>query len=180
MGYYFFLLYSQIENEAEQGTPDCSNETLRSHLPTSFPKYITKLEATFSCIGGELSAPLDSDVRIIVPRGAIPVGINQHVFFGVFFDETALLRNIPEAPDKTLISPVIECGPHDIHFSRPVEIIVPHCLCLSEAKREWITVYRCGKFSAEVKGSLFVLRTSRNFKLVVFLVSQAMFVDTKW
>ena len=95
----------------------------------------------------------DSDVRIIVPSGSIPAGINQPVFFGVFLEETTLLRDIPEATDKTLISPVIECGPHDIHLSKPVEIIVPHCLCLSEAKKELITVYRCGKFSPEVEGS---------------------------
>lgn len=99
---------------------------------------------------------MDTDVRVIVPKGAIPAGINQHVFFGVFYDETTLLRDIPEAPDKTLISPVIECGPHDIHFSKSVAIVVPHCLCLNEAKDECITVYRCGKFSAEVEGSLLI------------------------
>ena len=102
------------------------------------------MEATFSNTGGELSAPLESDISIIVPSGAIPAGINHNIFFGVFSEDTILLRDIPETPDKTLISPVVECGPHDIHLSKPVEIIVPHCLCLSDAKMEWITVYRCG------------------------------------
>ena len=98
---------------------------------------------------------MESDVRIIVPGGAIPAGINQSIFFGVFLDETTLLQDIPDAPDKTIISPVIECGPHDIHLLQPVEIIVPHCLDLSKAKKEWITVYRCGQFSAEGNGSRF-------------------------
>ena len=154
MGYYFFL-FSQIENETEQCARDCSNETLHSHHRPSFPKCVTKLEATFTSNGGELSAPFDSDVRIIVPKGAIPAGMNQPVFFRVFLEERPLLQNIPEASDKTLISPLIECGPHDIRFLKPVEIIVPHCLCLGDAKREWIAVYRCGKFSA-VEGSLLI------------------------
>ena len=153
------FLFSQIENEVDQDSPNRSDETPHNHLPTPLPKYITKLEASFTSTGGELSASSDSNVRIIVPKGAIPAGINQPVFFGVFFDETPLLQDIPEAPDKTIISPVVECGPHDINLKKPVEIIVPHCLCLSEAKKEWIIVYRCGNFSAEFEGngSLFIL-----------------------
>ena len=144
---YFF---SQVDNEQDPlDSLNCSNETLHNHLPTSFPKYITKLKATLTSTGGELSAPSESDVRIIVPSGAIPAGIDQSVFVGVFLDETTLLRDIPEAPDRTLISPVIECGPHDIHLSKSVEIIVPHCLDLRKAKKEWITVYRCGQFLAQ-------------------------------
>ena len=126
-----------------------SSETLQYHPPWSFPTYITKVEATFTNTGGELSAPLESDIRIIVPSDAVPAGISQNIFFGVFSEETILLQDIPEAPDKTLISPVVECGPHEIHLSKPVEIIVPHCLCLSDAKMEWITVYRCGHFPAQ-------------------------------
>ena len=136
-------------------SPNYSDETLNNHLPTSFPKYITRLEHTFTSTGGELCAPLESDIRIIVPSGAIPAGINQSVFFGVF-DETTLLRDIPEAPDCTLISPVLECGPHKIHLLKPVEIIIPHCLDLKEAKREWITVYRGGEFFAQGNVSWFL------------------------
>ena len=153
--YGITILFSQIETGADQDSPHCSSETLH----TSFPKYVSKLEATFTSAGGELSKSSDSNVRIIVPKGAIPAGANQPVFFGVFLDEMPLLRDIPEEPNKTLISPVIECGPHDINLSIPVEIIVPHCLCLNKAKRKWITVYRCGNFASEFKGddSLFVL-----------------------
>jgi len=130
-----------------------NSENLHNDLTASLPKYITKLEDTFTSRGGELSAPLESDVRIIVPSGSIPDGRNQSVFFGVFLDETTLLQDIPEAPDTTLISPVIECGPHDILLLEPVEIIVPHCLDLSKAKEELITVYRCAQFSVEGNGS---------------------------
>ena len=111
------------------------------------------MEATFTNTGGELSAPLQSDIHIIVPSGAIPTGTNQNIFFGVFSEEAILLRDNPETFDKTLIPPVVECGPHDIHLSKPVEIIVPHCLCLSDAKMEWITVHRCRNFL--VQGTCF-------------------------
>lgn len=157
-GYYFI---SQIENKGNPlNPPKSSNKTLQTHFATSFPKYITKLEATFTSTGGELSAPLDSDVRIIVPSGAIPAGITQSVFFGVFLDETTLLRDIPETPDRTLISPMIECGPHDVHLLKAVEIIVPHCLDLSKAEKKWIAVYRCGQFPARGDGSYFLLHLS--------------------
>lgn len=152
---YGLLLFSKVEPEAHQESPCSSNETLH----TSCPQYVRKLEATFTSAGGELTAPLDSNVRIIIPKGAIPAGENQPVFFGVFLDEIPLLRDIPEEPNKTLISPVVECGPHDINLSNPVEVIVPHCLCLSKAKRKSITVYRCGNFAAGCEGEvkLFVL-----------------------
>ena len=167
------ILFSQIENEADQDSPTRSNETLTNHIPTSFPNNITNIEATFTNTGGELCTPLNSDVRITVPSGAIPAGVNQPVFFRVFSEETTLLRDIPKAPDETLISPVVECGPHDIYLLKSVEIIVPHCLCLSEAKKEWITVYRCGRLSAGVEGSdsiclfvcLFVLQLNLLFNL---------------
>lgn len=151
MGLLF--LFSQIEREADQDSPCCSNETPH----TSIPKYVTKSEAVFTSAGGELNAPFDSNVRIIIPKGAIPAGANQPVFFGVFLDEIPLLRDIPEEPNTTLISPVVECGPHDIKLSNPVEIVVPHCLCLSKAKKKWIKVYRCGNFVAGCEGELISL-----------------------
>lgn len=103
-----------------------------------------------------LRAPLDSNVSIIVERGTIPDGIKQCIYFGVIFNETDFFRDVPVAPDKTLISPVIECGPHDIEFLKPVKIIVPHCLDLAEAKKEWVTVYRCGHFPGYGNG-LFII-----------------------
>jgi len=159
VSYEATIFFFQVEKGADQYPTTPSNETLYSHPPTSVPEYIKKLEATFTSTGGELSSPLDSNVRIIVPRGAIPAGKSQRVFFGVFSDEAPLLQGFNEAPDKTLISPVVECGPHDIQLSKLVEIIVPHCLCLREAKKESITVYRCVNFSADCEGisSLFVL-----------------------
>ena len=151
----FFV--SQTENEGYQKLSTFNNETLNNRPSTSFAKYITRAEATFNTTGGELcAARSDSDVKIVVPSGAIPAGTNQPIFFGVIYDETQLLRDLPETSDRTLISPVIECGPHNINLSRPVEIIVPHDLYMREAKKESITVYRSGQLSGQDNGNLLV------------------------
>ena len=104
------VLLSQTEKEViPRDSSHCSSKTPHGHIPSSFPGHITK-------VGGELSAPLKSDIHIVVPSSAIPTGTNQDVFFRVSPEEKILLRYIPEPPSKTLISPVVECGPHDIHL----------------------------------------------------------------
>ena len=103
-------------------------------------KYTTQVEGLFSSTGGVLSTAPHSDVQIIIGNGAIAEGNPQRLFFNVICDETAPLQDILEG--NTLISPVIECGPHDINLLKPVEIILPHCLYLKETKKKWISVYR--------------------------------------
>ena len=99
-------------------------------------------------MGGKLSSP-DSDISIIVDKGAVPEGVNQPFSFHVVYDETSLLQDIPESPDRTLISPVFYCGPENINLPKPVEIIVPHCLYLDEVKKGSISVYKCCSYSED-------------------------------
>ena len=106
----------------------------------------------FNSSGGELNAAHDSDVKICIGNGAIPTGVSQEVFYRVVYDTTELLRNIPVGPDETLISPVIECGPHDIRLLKPLKIIIPHCLYMGKAKKEWITVYRTDPGNRKIPG----------------------------
>ena len=106
----------------------------------------------FNSSGGELNAAHDSDVKICVGNGAIPTGVSQEVFYRVVYDTTELLRNIPVGPDETLISPVVECGPHDIRLLKPLKIIIPNCLYMSKAKKEWITVYRTDPGNRKIPG----------------------------
>ena len=106
------------------------------------PGYITEAEATFDSSGGKLFAP-DSDVVITVGSGAVQEGTKQRFFFRVPKDDSTLLQDIPDMPEGTLISPVIECGPHGVTLLKPVEITVPHDLCLDEVRKDSIRVYRC-------------------------------------
>ena len=122
-----------------------------SDVKISIGKYFEK-KGEFNSSGGELSAALDSDVKICIGKGAIPTEDSQEVFYRVFYDTTKLLQDIPVEPDETLISPVIECGPHDIRLSKPLEIIIPHCLYMGKAKKKWITVYRSDPGNRKIPG----------------------------
>ena len=106
----------------------------------SYPQYLTRAEATFDSSGGKLTAE-DSNVTINVESGAVPNGVSQQFYFGVVYDDTLLLRDIPEMPQWSLISPVIKCGPDDMDLLKPVEIILPHCLYKDEVKKSWVSVY---------------------------------------
>ena len=105
------------------------------------PRYITEAEATFDSSGGQVIAP-DSDVVITAGSGAVQEGIKRRFFFRVLKDDSTLLQDIPDVPEGTLISPVIECGPHGVTLLKPVEISVPHDLCLDEVRKDLIRVYR--------------------------------------
>ena len=118
----------------------------------SYPQYLTRAKATFDSSGGRLTAE-DSNVAINVESGAVPNGVSQKFYFGVVYDDTLLLRDIPETSQRSLISPVIKCGPEDIDLLKPVEIILPHCLYMDEVKKSWVRVFRCRQFSE--KGAFF-------------------------
>ena len=122
-----------------------------SDVKISIKNYF-EVKDKFNSSGGELSAALDSDVKICIGNGAIPTEVSQEVFYRVFDDTTKLLQDIPVEPDETLISPVIECGPHDIRLSKPLEIIIPHCLYMGKAKKKWITVYRSDPGNRKIPG----------------------------
>ena len=126
-------------------------------FPRSYPQYLTRAEATFDSVGGRLTAP-NSNVTINVESGAVPNGVSQQFYFGVVYDDTLLLRDIPETSQRSLISPVIKCGPDDIDLLKPVEIILPHCLIIDEVKKSCVSVYRCRQFSE--KGAFFPFSTS--------------------
>ena len=94
----------------------------------------------------------------------MPDGVSQLFFFGVVYDDTLLLRDIPETLESSLISPVIQCGPEDINLLKPVEIVLPHCLYVDEVKKTSISVYRCEKYSKE--GVLvYFFTTETNYKM---------------
>ena len=125
---------------------------LLARKESAFSLNSFEVKNKFNDSGGELSSALDSDVKICITKGAIPTRVSYEIFYRVVYDTSELLRNIPVGPDETLISPVIECGPHDIRFLKPLEIIIPHCLYMGKAKKEWITVYRTDPGNRKIPG----------------------------
>ena len=125
---------------------------LLARKESAFSLNSFEVKNKFNDSGGELSSALDSDVKICITKGAIPTRVSYEIFYRVVYDTTELLRNIPVGPDETLISPVIECGPHDIRLLKPLKIIIPHCLYMGKAEKEWITVYRTDPGNRKIPG----------------------------
>ena len=113
--------------------------------------FVTSAHGNFDSTGGTLSHP-NSDICINIEAGTFPNGKQQPIFFHVIYNDTYVIRDIPETNERTLISPVIKCGPDDINPQKAMEIVVPHCLYVDEVKKGSIAVYRCEQFTNE--GSL--------------------------
>ena len=120
--------------------------SLRSEL-----LFVTSARGSFDNSGGTLTHPA-SDVCINIEPGTFLDGNRQSIFFHVVYNDTYVIRDIPETHERTLISPVIKCGPDDINPQKAMEIVVPHCLYVDEVKKGSIAVYRCEQFTNE--GSL--------------------------
>lgn len=102
-----------------------------AHLSSASPSIsvdsnqnvIAMAKGTFGSAGGTLHCE-DTGVTIIIPEGAIPVGVEQEIYFKVCYDSDMLP---PLDRDKeTLTSPIVMCGPHGIKFNLPVELRLPH------------------------------------------------------
>ena len=109
---------------------------------------VTSARGSFDNTGGTLTHP-DSDICIIIEPGTFPQEKQQPIFFQVIYNDTYVIRDIPETNERTLISPVIKCGPYDINPQKAMEIVVPHCLYVDEVKKGSIAVYRCEQFTNE-------------------------------
>ncbi|XP_015777661.1 PREDICTED: uncharacterized protein LOC107355591 [Acropora digitifera] len=110
--------------------------------------FVTSACDNFDSTGGKLTHP-NSDICINIEPGTFPHGKQQPIFFHVVYNDTYVIRDIPETNERTLISPVIKCGPDDINPQKAMEIVVPHCLYVDEVKKGSIAVYRCEQFTNE-------------------------------
>jgi tight junction protein 1 len=75
--------------------------------------------------GGVLESK-ETGVSIIIPKGAIPEGIQQEIYFKVCQDNN-ILPPLDKDKGETLLSPLVMCGPHGLKFLQPVELRLPHC-----------------------------------------------------
>uniref|UniRef100_A0A4W3IXR3 Zona occludens protein 1 n=1 Tax=Callorhinchus milii TaxID=7868 RepID=A0A4W3IXR3_CALMI len=83
----------------------------------------------FDSNGGVLSS-VETGVSIIIPKGAIPEGVEQEIYFKVCRDNS-ILPPLDKEKGETLLSPLVMCGPHGLKFLKPVELRLPHCASMT-------------------------------------------------
>ena len=76
--------------------------SLRSEL-----LFVTSAHGSFDNSGGTLTHP-DSNVCFNIEPGTFADGNQQSIFFHVIYNDTCVIRDIPETNERTLISPVIK------------------------------------------------------------------------
>ncbi|KAK4474391.1 hypothetical protein MN116_001551 [Schistosoma mekongi] len=89
----------------------------------------TVVRTTISCNGDQL-ALVQSGVFLTIPQGAIQSNSLVEVYLAICRED----KHRPTLNDhQTLLSPVIQFGPVDLHLSKPVLLSFPHCAELSQS-----------------------------------------------
>eukprot|EP00105_Crassostrea_gigas_P017858 XP_011435800.2 PREDICTED: tight junction protein ZO-1 isoform X2 [Crassostrea gigas] len=86
---------------------------------------VATARGVFDHQGGVLESP-ETGVSIVIPKGAIPEGVSQEIYFKVCKDNN-ILPPLDKDKGETLLSPLVMCGPHGLKFLLPVELRLPHC-----------------------------------------------------
>lgn len=86
---------------------------------------VATARGVFDSNGGVLESK-ETGVSIIIPRNAIPEGVQQEIYFKVCQDNS-ILPPLDKDKGETLLSPLVMCGPHGLKFLQPVELRLPHC-----------------------------------------------------
>ncbi|XP_029649840.1 tight junction protein ZO-1 isoform X3 [Octopus sinensis] len=82
-------------------------------------------KGVFGYDGGILESKV-TGVSIFIPKGALPEGADQEIYFNVCQDNS-ILPPLDKEKGETLLSPLVMCGPHGLKFNQPVELRLPHC-----------------------------------------------------
>nr|XP_022306894.1 uncharacterized protein LOC111113163 isoform X3 [Crassostrea virginica] len=86
---------------------------------------VATARGVFDHQGGVLESP-ETGVSIVIPKGAIPEGVSQEIYFKVCKDNN-ILPPLDKDKGETLLSPLVMCGPHGLKFLQAVELRLPHC-----------------------------------------------------
>ncbi|OON23621.1 PDZ/DHR/GLGF domain protein, partial [Opisthorchis viverrini] len=124
-------------NQVLEGTQDSpgrassgmDSRSIISSLPLNTTENIlAECAGEFGYRGGALELP-EYQVRLHIPKGALPVHCErQRIFLRIYNshpDCTLGSARATEERSPRLISPVVMCGPHGLHFRTPVELTVP-------------------------------------------------------
>ncbi|GAA53161.1 tight junction protein ZO-3 [Clonorchis sinensis] len=122
-------LTSQVLEDTQASPGGASNRSIISSLPLNTTENIlAECAGEFGYKGGALELP-EYQVRLHIPKGALPVQCErQRIFLRIYNshpDCTLGSARATEESSPRLISPVVMCGPHGLHFRTPVELTVP-------------------------------------------------------
>lgn len=93
-------------------------------------EVVATARGTFDTSGGVLSS-VETGVSIVIPRGAIPPGVQQEIYFKVCRDLHDAVPPLDHERGERLLSPMVMCGPHGLRFNHPVELRLPHCASMT-------------------------------------------------
>ncbi|KAF5403760.1 PDZ/DHR/GLGF domain protein [Paragonimus heterotremus] len=103
--------------------------TVSSSIPfTASKQILAECAGEFGYEGGTLELP-EYQVCLRIPKGALPINCERQRFFLRVYDGNPDWIDDTEHTGKKvssrLVSPLVMCGPHGLHFRTPVELTVP-------------------------------------------------------
>ncbi|GAB1606304.1 hypothetical protein Ahia01_000912900, partial [Argonauta hians] len=113
--------YSPAPSPDSASTPD----TVVDGNIGSNHTVLATAKGVFGGDGGVLESKV-TGVSIFIPKGALPEGSEQEIYFNVCQDNS-ILPPLDKEKGETLLSPLVMCGPHGLKFNQPVELRLPHC-----------------------------------------------------
>nr|XP_006812226.1 PREDICTED: uncharacterized protein LOC102800986 [Saccoglossus kowalevskii] len=85
----------------------------------------TEIRGAFNCQGGMMFSE-NSDVKLIIPEGALHGEEMRELYVKVFVDVAIFATKMAIDDDSFIMTPIVECGPPGLQFEKPVQLIIPH------------------------------------------------------
>ncbi|XP_055933878.1 netrin receptor UNC5C-like isoform X5 [Argiope bruennichi] len=121
----------------------CNNSAASVALPPNVDSDLT-VWASVTKAGGRITLP-DTGISLTIPRGAIRKG-SVSLYLAILRDD----KDRPNLSDKeTILSPVVQCGPPDLTFTKPLILSLPHCAVLDSPEKWTISIFSSDPPSAE-------------------------------
>ncbi|CAI9739573.1 junction ZO-1-like isoform X4 [Octopus vulgaris] len=116
--------FGQSDGNLKHNKLETDHEKLEKNMDGKHTILATA-KGVFGYDGGILESKV-TGVSIFIPKGALPEGADQEIYFNVCQDNS-ILPPLDKEKGETLLSPLVMCGPHGLKFNQPVELRLPHC-----------------------------------------------------
>ncbi|GIY41462.1 netrin receptor UNC5B [Caerostris extrusa] len=121
----------------------CNNSAASVALPPNVDSDLT-VWASVTKAGGRITLP-DTGISLTIPRGAIRKG-SVSLYLALLRDD----KDRPNLSDKeTILSPVVQCGPPDLSFTKPLILSLPHCGVVDTPEKWTISIFSSDPPSVE-------------------------------